>query len=183
MKLNIIGVGRVGSTVAFATAILLRPEVIRLEDVRSLEGDALDLEHAIKGMSIKTKITTEPIEPDFTIISAGISIKVGVTHDDIYEVNKTIVDNSIRFTNSPGKNIIVLTNPSLRIVEALKTDYPDYNMMHVEDILNKFRGGMELGSKIVATKGYTNFGVAIACVQKIVDVYGKIQRKENTSTN
>jgi malate/lactate dehydrogenase len=50
MKIGIIGVGRIGSQIAFLSLMKFRPDKMILIDTKDLTGDTLDLQHACRGL-------------------------------------------------------------------------------------------------------------------------------------
>lgn len=84
----------------------------------------------------------------------------------LWRENRKIVDSFIPKLRKYAKKIIVVTNPSEEICEYLKSK--KLNAFTAESILVKMRNGEKSGWKIVRTKGYTNFGPAVAVV-KLMD--------------
>ena len=56
MKVMTVGVGKLGSQVAWHVLREFKPEKMLLVDIKNLDGDLLDLQHACEGMNIKTEI-------------------------------------------------------------------------------------------------------------------------------
>jgi malate/lactate dehydrogenase len=168
MKIMVIGVGRLGSQVAFLSLLRFKPEKLILSDVRDLSGDILDLKHACKGLKIKTEITTKKEPCDFIVIAAGMARSRDIkTHEELLKLNSPAVKKIVKNLNiSLKKNtkIIVMTNPVEKITELIKKFLPNYYVDNPEEILMKMRGNKELGWKIVSTKGYSNFGPAVSAI-------------------
>lgn len=168
MKVMIVGVGKLGSTIAFLTILRLKPEKVILSDVKNLTGDVLDLSHACKGLNIETEVTTK-IEPcDFIIITAGFARSKEIeTHDKLFDLNAPLIKEIIKnLGESIKKNtkVIVMTNPVERMTEVVRKILPENYVDCPEEILMKMRDNKELGWEIVSTKGYSNFGPAVSAV-------------------
>jgi len=174
MDIQIIGVGRLGSQVAFCSLMFLRPDVIALHDIKNLEGDVMDLEHAkqgykyLHGKPCNTEIKTGLIPADVIVIAAGETRSSERTNEEWMEMNKKhltkIIDN---IKTKPDTKIIIATNLVLELTEWAQNKYPQYNFFHAEDEIMKYRNGVELGIEILKTKGYTNFGPSMSIVEKI----------------
>jgi malate/lactate dehydrogenase len=168
MKIMIIGIGRLGSTVAFLTLLRLKPEKLILSDIKDLTGDILDLQHACKGLGIKTKIITEREPCDFIVITAGFARNQKIkTHEELLKLNEPVIKEIINNINGCLKKdtkIIVMTNPVEEMTELVQELLPSYYVNNPEKILMKMRNNKELGWEIVSTKGYSNFGPAVSAV-------------------
>lgn len=168
MKIMVMGVGKLGSTVAFLS-LFLHPKKIILKDIKPLEGDLLDLRHAAKGLNIDTKITTKTEPCNYIIITAGIPRK---KEDDDLSINKDILNIVLLELNgyiTSKTVIIVMTNPVKEMTEFVKCRLPDNLVTNPEKILMKMRNGKELGWDIIKTKGYSNWGPAVSCI-KLIEV-------------
>jgi len=168
MKIMVIGVGRLGSQVAFSSLLRLNPEKLILSDIKDLSGDILDLQHACKGLNIKTEVTTKKEPCDFIIITAGTARNQNIkTHEELFKLNtptiKEIVSNLDSCLKKDTK-IIVMTNPVEKITDFVKELLPNHYVDNPEEILMKIRDNKEIGWKIVSTKGYSNFGPAVSAV-------------------
>lgn len=177
MKIMIIGVGRLGSTVAFLTLLRLTPEKLILSDIKDLTGDILDLQHTCKGLGIKTKITTEREPCDFIVITAGFARNQKIkTHEELLKLNEPVIKEIINNLNGCLKKntkIIVMTNPVKKITGIVKKLLPNYYVSNPEKILKKIRNNKELGWKIVSTKGYSSFGPTVSAVLLMEKLNGK----------
>lgn len=168
MKMMIIGVGRLGSQIAFLSLIRLKLEKIVLSDIKDLTGDILDLQHACKGLNIKTEITDKKELCDFIIITAGFARNEKIrAEEELLKLNepviKEIVNNISEYLKKDTK-IIVMTNPVERMTELVQKLLPKYYVTNPEKILMKMRDDKELGWNIVSTKGYSNFGPAVSAI-------------------
>ena len=168
MKIMIVGVGRLGSQVAFLTLLRFKPEKLILSDVMDLTGEVLDLQHASNGLGIKTEITTEKEPCDVVVIAAGVARNQKIkTHEELHELNtpiiKSIVPELKQYLKENTK-IVVMTNPVEEMTKTVKELLPKHHVTNPEKILVKMRNSEELGWKIVSTKGYSNFGPAVSAV-------------------
>jgi malate/lactate dehydrogenase len=168
MRILIAGVGRLGSQIAMMSTMLLKPEKIMLYDLKELTGDVLDLQHACKGLKIKTWITTRLSQADYIIIAAGQSRTPRSNGDTLFRNNMNTIleimavlqkENIIKKTST----IIITTNPVMDITKGIAAVY-DYEICNPEAELMQLRNNKELGMEIVRTKGYTNFGASMACI-------------------
>lgn len=168
MKVMIVGVGRLGSQVAFLTLLRFKPEKLILSDIRDLSGDILDLKHACVGLNIKTEITEKKEYCDFIVISAGVPRSQKIkTHEGLYEINVPVMKEIAKdIENYVEKNtkIIVMTNPLEKMTDIFKEHFSNNMVTNPENELMKIRDGKELGWKIVSIKGYSNFGSAVSAV-------------------
>jgi malate/lactate dehydrogenase len=168
MKVMVVGVGRLGSQVAFMVLITFKPQKLILYDVKDLSGDILDLQHACRGLEIKTEITEKREPCDFIIIAAGAARSEKIkTHDELFKINVPLIKNIINNLNKcieSNTKIIVMTNPVEKITELVKGLLPENHVGNPERILMKMRSNKDLGWEIVSTKGYSNFGPAVSAV-------------------
>jgi malate/lactate dehydrogenase len=176
MKIIVSGVGKLGSTVAFAVGLLNHPKKIMLHDIKDLEGDILDLKNAF-GDGIEVTGKLEPA--DYLIITAGYprdTVKYK-TMDSLLEVNKAIMENVLTELGqyiTQDTKVIVMTNPVERMTEFVAEKLKGRGMLVTspEKYLMMLRKNVEVGWKIVSTKGYTNFGPAMSCTM-LVDELAK----------
>jgi len=114
MKIQLFGVGRLGSQIAFDCLAFLKPQELWLDDVKELSGDVLDLRHSARGLGLDTKIEAGVIEdPDYVIISAG-KPRDPNTKDMglLLDTNKKIVGDIITSKIKGNRKIIIATNPT-----------------------------------------------------------------------
>lgn len=172
MKVTIIGIGNIGRQIAFCTLAFLRPDKLVLHDVEETSGDVLDLQHAARGLKLKTKITDKPdfSNSDFFVVSAGYPRgperkKMEELEDINKAIVKEVIERHILPSFSEGSKVIMVTNPVEKLTDWARENYPQLNIHNPEEILMDFRQGEELGWKIVSTKGYSDFGPAVATVE------------------
>jgi malate/lactate dehydrogenase len=171
MKVIVAGVGKLGSTVAFAVGLLNHPKKIMLHDIKHLDGDIIDLRNAF-GDGIE--VTGEMEAADFLIITAGyprdpVKFK---TMDSLIEINKKVMESVLAKLGQYIKkdtNVIVMTNPVESMTEfvAEKLKGTGALVASPEKYLMTLRKNEEVGWKIISTKGYTNFGPAMSCTMLI----------------
>lgn len=118
-KVAIIGMGNVGSTIAYT--ILLKNVCSRLivtdKNEKLLHAQMLDLQHASVLMNrdilIEEKKYSEFGDVDLVVFTAAAPLKLGQTRLDMLETSKNIVQDVIPKIMSSGFNgiILVVTNP------------------------------------------------------------------------
>lgn len=118
MKIGIIGMGRVGSSIAFAVLMkgMARELVLVDLDRKKAEGDALDLLHGTP-FTRRAKITagdySDLTGSDVVVVTAGASQRPGETRlqllDRNVEVIKNISKDIARY--APDSIVIMVTNP------------------------------------------------------------------------
>jgi len=164
MKIGIIGIGRIGSQIAFLSLMRFKPDKMILIDNKDLSGDILDLQHACRGLWIDTKFSTKWERADVYVLCAGKARDEKMrSMTALWKENKKIVDSLIPKLRKYAKRIIVVTNPAENIYEYMMSK--NLNAFETESILVKMRNGEKSGWKIIMTKGYTNFGPAVATVK------------------
>jgi malate/lactate dehydrogenase len=168
MKVMIVGAGRLGSQVAFMTLLKIRPDKLILSDIKDVSGDILDLQHACRGLGIKTKITKRKEPCEFIIITCGTPRnKKIISMKSLLKINKPLIEQVIKdirpFVRKDTK-VIVMTNPVKELTELVEKLLPINLVASPENILMSMRNQKELGWKIVKTKGYTNFGPSVSAI-------------------
>lgn len=159
MKVSIIGAGNVGAASAFAVLYTVKPdELVLIDQAKDLvAGQVLDLSHAAVAISPKTKIAggtdySLTKNSDFVVITAGKARTPEIkTRDELFEINKTIVKSICssleKYTNSA--TILVVTNPSTKIAQAVKECLHKQKVVAMDKQLDsarlKYYLGQELG--------------------------------------
>jgi malate dehydrogenase len=117
-KISIIGAGFVGATTAFTIAERNLGDIVLVDIVESVFGKTLDMQQAMSGLDISSKIkgTTdyEDIkDSDIVIITAGFPRKPGMTRDDLLNKNSEIIKKACENVKkyAPNSILIVVTNP------------------------------------------------------------------------
>lgn len=130
-KVGIIGVGNVGSTLAFSLVKKGICSHILLKDIRKNFTKAMALDISQAASSINSKTIVEPIEQDkdfkdcnVVVITAGIARKPGMSRDDLLVTNKKIVSSIVENIINYNKEaiIIIVSNPlDAMVYTALKS--------------------------------------------------------------
>lgn len=165
MRIAIHGVGRLGSTVAFHCMRELSPEEIQLIDIdtQKARGEMIDLQDAARGLKSNTKFTTRNTMVDVSIISAGRPRNH--EREDVLEENKIIVRQVMQKVES--KNILLLTNPVNELTKWLIDDYGYRKEIYNSEVFLTFMRKKISAGNILETKGFTNWGPAVAAVAAI----------------
>lgn len=118
MKLGFVGVGRIGSTSAFACLLRMSVDEIALVDVFEdvAVGEAMDLRHAAAALDIYPRIEGGTdyglLEgSDIVVVSAGMARKPGMTRLDLAVKNAGIIKDIARKLKDLDSNILVVSNP------------------------------------------------------------------------
>lgn len=182
MKITIIGIGNVGSAIAFGLVLTENDFEMDLIDTdkKKLNGEIADLEQAIEVLhrSIKIEPREEPRESDYYIICAG---KCGNDREALYNGNrKTILPylEAIARVRNENSWILMITNPSGRLSQLALEYVPlvipignrldnarlrlcRANSRHEKpDIQARYR-------EVADNKGWTAFGVASEVISYI----------------
>jgi malate dehydrogenase len=130
-KVGIVGVGNVGSTLAYTLATKGICSTIILKDIREniVQAMALDISQAANAAKSHTIVHPASNGADLTgcdliIITAGIPRKPGMSRDDLLLTNAKIIKTVIEDikTYAPNSIIIVVSNPlDAMVYTALKT--------------------------------------------------------------
>lgn len=162
MKVLIIGVGKVGATIAFSLLHISKIEKIYLMDIdqKRLEGENIDLTQAswvLRDIS-STEIVEYgkiPNDIDAIIIVAGKARTY--PHEDIYQENRKIIESIVNMIPDKLKNnTFIVTNPSDKLGS-------EFNLLALGNLHRTFGDC----SEILLKKGYTNWGIA-AEVEKTI---------------
>ncbi len=129
-RVGIVGVGNVGSTLAFTLATKNICSTLLLKDVREnfVQAVALDISQATNAAKSKTITKAclndeEFSDCDIVVITAGIPRRPGMSRDDLLLTNAkimiSIINNTIKY--NPNAIIIVVSNPlDAMVYTALK---------------------------------------------------------------
>jgi malate dehydrogenase len=130
-KVGIIGVGNVGSTLAYTLAHKGICSSIVLKDIREnvVEAMALDISQSANAAKSHTivhaaKTGKDLKDCDIVVITAGVPRKPGMSRDDLLLTNAKIMKNVIEDikTYAPFSIIIIVSNPlDAMVYTALKT--------------------------------------------------------------
>lgn len=149
-KVGIIGVGNVGSTLAFTLASKNMCSQIVLKDVREniVQAMALDISQSAHAAKSETKITAAMNSQEFSncdvvVITAGVARKPGMSRDDLLLINAKIMTSVVEETIKYNQNaiIIIVSNPlDAMVYTALKTSkWPRNKIIGMAGILDSSR--------------------------------------------
>ena len=149
-KVGIIGVGNVGSTLAYALATKGICSSIVLKDIREniVEAMALDISQASNAASSHTKVSAAKNGEDLKnceviVITAGIPRKPGMSRDDLLLTNakimQSVLEDIIKY--APKSKLIIVSNPlDAMVYTALKvTGFPREQVIGMAGILDSAR--------------------------------------------
>lgn len=149
-RVGIVGVGNVGSSVAYSLAMSgsCHEVILRANDVDKAKGKALDLSQAAQAARKHTVITVaETLEDvkdcDVVVITAGSPRLPGMSRDDLLIKNAKIMRNvvSVIKISSPNAVIIPVSNPlDAMVYVALKeTGWDRSRVLGMAGILDSAR--------------------------------------------
>ena len=149
-KVGIVGVGNVGSTLAYALASKGICSSIVLKDIREdvVQAMALDISQAANTAKSHTIVTAAKDGSDFKdsdiiVITAGIPRKPGMSRDDLLLINAKIMKDVIDDIkdNAPDAIIIIVSNPlDAMVYAALKcSNFPKNKVIGMAGILDSAR--------------------------------------------
>ncbi|WP_373035312.1 malate dehydrogenase [Sulfurimonas sp.] len=149
-RVGIVGVGNVGSSVAYSLAMSgsCHEVILRANDVDKAKGKALDLSQAAQAARKHTVITVaETLEDvrdcDVVVITAGSPRLPGMSRDDLLIKNAKIMKDvvSVIKTSSPNAVIIPVSNPlDAMVYVALKeTGWDRSRVLGMAGILDSAR--------------------------------------------
>ena len=158
-KVGIIGVGNVGSTLAYTLASKNICDEIVLKDIREniVEAMSLDVSQAAAAASSKTKVSgvvkaSEFKDCDIVVITAGIPRKPGMSRDDLLLTNAKIMQSVVNETIEYNSNAIILivSNPlDAMVYTALKTSsHPKEKIIGMAGILDSSRMAHFISKKL-----------------------------------
>lgn len=149
-KVGIIGVGNVGSTLAFNLASKNICSEIVLKDVREniVKAMALDISQSAHAANSLTNVTAainadEFSDCDVVVITAGVARKPGMSRDDLLLINAkimtSVINDTIKF--NPDAIIIIVSNPlDAMVYTALKASkWPRNKIIGMAGILDSSR--------------------------------------------
>ena len=149
-KVGIIGVGNVGSTLAYTLASKGICEKIVLKDIREniVKAMALDISQAANAASSDTLVyaaneASDLKDSDVIVITAGLPRKPGMSRDDLLLTNAKIMKIVVKEIEeyAPNAIIIVVSNPlDVMVYTALKvSNFPKNQIIGMAGILDSAR--------------------------------------------
>ena len=148
-KITIVGAGRVGATTALWCLIKELGDVVLLNRTASTaKGIALDLMETTPLLAADVSIIgtddyRKTKDSDVIVITAGAQRKVGMSRDDLVQLNGEIVRKTVKQLVRYNKHaiLIVVSNPLDAMVYAAKeaSGYPSYRVMGMAGILDTSR--------------------------------------------
>lgn len=161
---GIVGVGNVGSTLAFTLANKNICSTLLLKDLREnfLQAMALDISQATNAAKSKTVIKACIKDEEFKdcniiVITAGVARKPGMSRDDLLLTNAKIMTNVINSvtTYNPNAIIIIVSNPlDAMVYTALETsNYPRNKIVGMAGILDSARMAHFIFEKLAYGQG------------------------------
>ena len=169
-KVGIIGVGNVGSTLAYTLASKGICEKIVLKDIREniVKAMALDISQAANAASSRTivsaaKDSSDLKDCDVIVITAGIPRKPGMSRDDLLLTNAKIMKIVVKDIEEQAPNaiIIVVSNPlDVMVYTALKVSkFPKNQIIGMAGILDSARMSHFILEKLGYGAGQINASV------------------------
>lgn len=158
-KVGIIGVGNVGSTLAFSLAMNQTCNEILLKDIREdfVEAMSLDISQAAKASGSHTVAYAISKPEDFkqcdiVVITAGIARKPGMSRDDLLLINAKIMQSVVEETVLYNQEaiIIVVSNPLDAMVHIALTSsgFPRNRVIGMAGILDSARMAHFIAQKL-----------------------------------
>lgn len=189
-EIVIIGVGRVGSAIAYSLLFRKWAGTLVLIDIdeKRVTGELLDLSHAgavlNPRVSIELGCISDIRESDVVVITAGAARSRGMNMKTLEVINHDVISGLCESMAGIENNaqVIMVTNPAPEMqgiaANILKNRImiPDLTL---DAIRHKFYGNWEevemAGHEILDLKGFTNWGVAAATTRLIMHIIkGKV---------
>jgi len=170
-KIQIIGMGNVGSAIAYTLLLSRRFNRIHVVDInkKKVLGEYLDLNRVIHINKIPTILTwsTKPIDFfDVYIICAGI--KGDYNKYEFREMQKIMFEKNIDtcrdiLSGIKSGKVIIVTNPAKELADKLKQEYKNLDITHAGDVVDEIIDGVI----IARNKGHTCWGIAVEVTEMI----------------
>lgn len=158
-RVGIVGVGNVGSSIAYNLAFQDICDEILLKDIREdfTKAVALDISQAISSINSKTTIKATCSDEEFkdcdiVVITAGIARKPNMSRDDLLFTNAKIMNSIVQNVVKYNKDsiLIIVSNPLDAMVYcALKaSNFPRNRVLGMAGILDSSRMSYFIKKKI-----------------------------------
>lgn len=118
-KVSIVGIGKVGATVAYAMMLDGTPSelVLVARDKKKAEGEKLDLEHGLPFLDYVKIVATDDYADvagsNLVVITAGVAQKPGETRLDLCKNNTAILEGILPkiVAAEPNALVLIIANP------------------------------------------------------------------------
>lgn len=158
-RVGIIGVGNVGSSIAYNLAFQDICDEILLKDIREdfTKAIALDISQAVSSINSKTTIKATYTDEEFkdcdiVVITAGVARKPNMSRDDLLFTNAKIMNSIVQNVAKYNKDsiLIIVSNPlDAMVYSALKTsNFPRTRVLGMAGILDSSRMSYFIKKKI-----------------------------------
>jgi len=146
-KIGIVGLGKVGGLLAFQ--LLEKKYEVYVNDINEeyLKAQILDLEDAFN-KKVEIKKIEDMKECELIVICAGVQRKENQTREDLFEINKKIIESVLEKISGYKGKIITITNPVDRINEIVALKFGKENCFGFGGELDKSRIFNESGKEI-----------------------------------
>ena len=173
-KIGIIGLGKVGGLLAFQ--LLEKNYQISVYDIKEeyLKAQILDLEDGFN-KKIQIKQINEMKDNEIIVICAGIQRKENQSREDLFEINKKIIEPILEQLEGYEGKIITITNPVDKINEIVAKKYGREKSFGCGGELDKSRVMNEAGKEI-EVKGIHGEKLILSEQQEIME---KVKERNN----
>ena len=146
-KIGIVGLGKVGGLLAFQ--LLEKKYEVYVNDINEeyLKAQILDLEDAFN-KKVEIKKIEDMKECELIVICAGVQRKENQTREDLFEINKKIIESVLEKISGYKGKIITITNPVDRINEIVALKFGKEKCFGFGGELDKNRIRNESGKEI-----------------------------------
>jgi malate/lactate dehydrogenase len=173
-KIGIIGLGNVGGLLAFQ--LLEKKYEISVYDIKKeyLKAQILDLEDAFN-KKIQIKQIKEMKDNNVIVICAGVQRKENQTREDLFEINKKIIESILSELEGYEGKIITITNPVDKINEIVAEKFGKENCFGFGGELDKSRV-MNEARKEIEVRGIHGENLILSEQQEIIE---KVKERNN----
>ncbi|WP_418179322.1 malate dehydrogenase [Aliarcobacter lanthieri] len=158
-RVGIVGVGNVGSSIAYNLALQNICDEILLKDIREdfTKAIALDISQAIASINSKTTIKAICLDSEFkncdiVVITAGVARKPNMSRDDLLLTNSKIINSIVRNVIKYNKDsiLIIVSNPlDAMVYSALEaSNFQKNRVLGMSGILDSSRMAHFIKEKI-----------------------------------
>ena len=172
IKIAIIGLGRVGSTIAYSLLLRNIGSIIYVyeKDRKKLAGELSDLRHANyifnrKKFPIKQGLLRNLKDCDVIIFTAGYSRASSKEKtEDLYSSNRAVILKY--YSHLKNKIVLLVTNPTERLAN-------EFYFIPISKALDnaRLRTDRRSGGWVIDRKGYTNWGCSAEVLTTLQTFY------------